>query len=217
MRMHRAAIVGSCIAFVAELALAAPGDGLMVTGRLVNVRAGPGMAYPVRLQVDRNQAAVELAREGEWVQVDLTDPAAQGWIHQSLLQVISRTQPAAVSAPGEPTLPSAPGSRPSTNTAPAATASASEALTRFRSSVTTLNDGALAAAGVELFAGVEPADDGTVRVLVTESWNMVPDAGQKSYTNALFGYWQAVADSPEPLRVQLVDPSGRVVGEKSAP
>jgi uncharacterized protein YraI len=216
MRMHRAAIVGSCIALVAELALAAPGDGLMVTGRLVNVRAGPGMDYPVRLQVDRNQPAVELAREGEWVQVDLTDRAAQGWIHQSLLQVISRTQPAAVPAPGEPTLP-APGSQPSTNTALAATGSASEALTRFRSSVSTLNERALAAAGVELFAGVEPAADGTVQVLVTESWNMVPDAGQKSYTNALFGYWQAVADSPEPLRVQLVDPSGRVVGEKSAP
>jgi hypothetical protein len=233
--MHRAAVVGSCIALFAELALAAPGDALMVTGDLVNVRAGPGMEYCVRLQVHRNQPAMELARKGAWVRVELTDLAAEGWIHRSRLHVVSRAQPAAAPTPGEQALPPMRMSQSATEAPPAESTDERAALTRFRSSVNTLNERALAAAGVELFAGVELPDDGTVRVLVTEAWNMVPEAGQRSYTDVLFGHWQAVAsvlakpdlviadggkglevaDSPEPLRLQVIDPSGRVVSEKS--
>jgi uncharacterized protein YgiM (DUF1202 family) len=232
--MHRAAVVGSCIALVAKLALAAPGDALVVSGELVNVRAGPGMEYRVRLQVQRDQAAVELAREGEWVQLKLTDAAAEGWIHQSLLELVTGDQPTGASATreapaspetarssGEPALPSVQGPEasalPSTDAALADPTSENEALTRFRSSVDELNARAQALAGVELFTGAEPAGNGTVQVLVTEAWDLVPAAGQESYANALFGHWQAAADGPEQLRLQLVDPSGKVVSEKSAP
>lgn len=233
--MHRAAVVGSCIALIARLALAAPGDGLVVTGDVVNVRAGPGTEYQVQLQVHRNQPAVELAREGEWVQVELAGRGEEGWIHQSLLEVSSRAQPSAAPAmpeapaappetarntgelarpsvqePGPSALPSEDGARPEPS-------SESEALARFRSSVDELNARAQALAGVELFTGAEPAGSGTVQVQVTEAWNLVPEAGQESYTNALFGHWQAVADGPEPLRLQMVDPSGTVVIEKSGP
>ena len=215
--MHRAAFVGSCIALLARTALAAPGDGLVVTADAVNVRAGPGMEYRVRLQVDRNRPAIELAREGEWVRVELTDSAVQGWIHQSLLEVSSRAQPATAPATGELPSPSVQTSRPSTDTAPAAAVSEGDALTRFRSSVDMLNERAMAAAGVELFSGVELAGDGTVRVRVTDAWEMVPEAGQSSYTNVLFGRWQAAAGDVGTLRVEVVDPSGTVVSEKSGP
>ena len=217
IRMHRAAVVGSCIALIAKSALAAPGDGLMVTGDMVNVRAGPGMEYRVRLQVQRRQPATELARQGAWVQVELTDLAAKGWIHRSLLQVISRAQPAAAAATDEPALPSLRTTPPPPDTVPAGSADESEALTRFRSSVNMLNERALAAAGVELFAGVESSGNGTVRVLVTDAWNMVPEAGQRSYTNALFGRWRAAAGGLGTVRVQVVDPGGTVVSEKSEP
>jgi hypothetical protein len=232
--MHRAAVVGSCIALVANVALAAPGDALVVSGELVNMRAGPGMEYRVRLQVQRDQPAVELAREGEWVQLRLTDVAAEGWIHQSLLEAATRDRPTDASATrealaspetarsdGEPALQSVqgpePSALPSRDAALAEPASESEALARFRSSLDELNARAQALAGVELFTGAEPAGGGTIQVLVTEAWDLVPEAGQESYANALFGHWQAVADSPEPLRLQLVDPSGKVVREKSGP
>jgi hypothetical protein len=78
-----------------------------------------------------------------------------------------------------------------------------------------LNARAQALAGVELFTGAEPAGSGAVQVLVTEAWHLVPEAGQESYTNALFDHWRAVAGGPEPLRVQVVDPSGAVMIEKS--
>ena len=93
----------------------------------------------------------------------------------------------------------------------------SEALTRFRSNVDVLNARAQALAGVELFTGVEPVESGTVRVLVTEAWDMVPEAGQRSYTNALFDRWQAAAGALGSLRLQVVDPRGAVVSEKSGP
>ena len=215
--MYRAAVVGSCIALLAKAALAAPGDRLVVIGDAVNVRAGPGTEYRVQLQVDRNRPAVELAREGEWVRVELTDPAVQGWIHASLLEVSSRAQPVAAPATGELPLPSGQRSQPSADTAQAEAISESEALTRFRSSVSLLNERALAVAGVELFSGVEPAGDGTVRVLVTDAWEMVPQAGQTSYTNALYGRWRVAAGDVGALRVQVVDPMGTVVSEKSGP
>jgi hypothetical protein len=231
--MHRVAVVGSCIAVAAKVALAAPGDALVVSGELVNVRAGPGMEYPVRLQAHRDQPAVELARDGEWIQLQLTDAAAEGWIHQSLVVAASGDRPAEPSATraaatpaaarssGELASPSAqrpePPAPPSTDAALAEPAPESEALARLRSSVNELNARAQAVAGVELFTGAEPAGSGTVRVLVTEAWNLVPAAGQESYANALFNQWQAVADGAGPLRLQLVDPSGKVVSEKSMP
>jgi uncharacterized protein YraI len=232
--MHRVAVVGSCIAVAAKVALAAPGDALVISGELVNVRAGPGMEYPVRLQAHRDQPAVELARDGEWIQLQLTDAAAEGWIHQSLVAAATGDRPAEPSATraapagpaaagssGELASPSAqrpePPALPSTDAALAEPAPESEALARLRSSVNELNARAQAVAGVELFTGAEPAGSGTVRVLVTEAWNLVPAAGQESYANALFSQWQAVADGAGRLRLQLVDPSGRVVSEKSGP
>jgi Bacterial SH3 domain len=232
--MHRAAVVGSCIALLAKVALAAPGDALVVSGELVNMRAGPGMDYRVRLQVQRDQPAVELARDGEWVQLKLTDAAAEGWVHQSLLEAATGDHPAdapaARAAPASPETARSGGelalrsvqspeplALPSTDAALAEPASESEALARFRGSVDEFNARAQALAGVELFTGAEPAGSGTVQVRVTEAWDLVPEAGQESYANALFGHWQAVADGTAPLRLRLVDPSGKVVSEKSGP
>ena len=87
----------------------------------------------------------------------------------------------------------------------------------FRGDVSELNARAVAVAGVELFTGAEAADGGTVQVMVTQAWDLVPEAGQRSYTNALFDHWRAAAGGAEPLRLQVVDPSGAVVSEKSGP
>ena len=228
--MRWAALVGSCIALLANLALAAPGDGLVVTGDRVNVRAGPGTEYRVRLQVFRQEPALELARDGEWVQVELSGRGEEGWIHQSLLQAARSSQSAAAPATAGPetgrstselALPSEQGQEraalPSMDRATPEPASESDALARFRSNVDELNARAQALAGVELFTGAEPAGSGTVQVLVSDAWHLVPEAGQESYANVLFRHWQAAAGGPEPLHLQVVDPSGTVVSEKSGP
>ena len=229
--MLRTAVVGTCVALLAKAVVAAPGDGLVVTGDLVNVRAGPSMDERVSLQVRRDQRALELAREGEWVRVELAGRGEQGWIHRSLLQVISRASPAAdngmgeassvrpeaARGTGEPSRPSAPDLAPPADGAGLAGSSESEALARFRAHVDDLNARARALAQVELFTGAEPAGRGAVRVLVTDAWRLVPEAGQESYTNALFDHWRAVADGAGPLRLQVVDPSGTVLIERTGP
>jgi hypothetical protein len=198
--MRLARILGLSMALLATAALAAPGDTLVVTADVVNVRTGPGTGNPVLLHATRGQQATELARDGDWIQVHLPDEATDGWIHRSLLAL---AQP----APDDTT------EAPASNGA----ASLSEALAMFRSNVTELNARALAAAGVELFTGAEPADSGAVQVMVTKAWDLIPEAGQESYTNALFDQWRAVAVGVEQLRVQVVDPSGTVVSERSGP
>ena len=201
--MRSARALGSAMALLATAAVAAPGDPLVVTSDVVNVRAGPGTDNPVLFHVARDQQVVELTRTGNWVQVQIPDEAADGWIHQSLLQVVERAQP--------------PPEGEATTIAVRSAPSESEAIALFRSNVGELNARAVAVAGVELFAGAEPADGGTVRVMVTEAWDLIPEAGQQSYTNALFDQWRAAARGSEPLRVQVVDPNGTIVREKSGP
>jgi hypothetical protein len=101
--------------------------------------------------------------------------------------------------------------------AAAGDAATANALTRFRATVTQLNDRALAAAGVDLFTGAETAGDGTVQVTATEAWGVVPEGGQQSFMNTLFGRWQEAAGPGQPLRLQIVDETGQVLSERSGP
>jgi Bacterial SH3 domain len=225
--------LGLGMAVLATPAVAAPGDALLVTGDVVNVRAGPGTRNPVLFHVSRDQRVVEAARSGDWVQVQVPGEP-DGWIHQSLLAVTGDAQPAPQTLepapqtlePAPQTLEPAPqrlepapvGSAHARDVGGAAPMAAEgEAIAAFRGDVSELNARAVAVAGVELFTGAEAADGGTVQVMVTEAWDLVPEAGQRSYTNALFDHWRAAAGGSEPLRLQVVDPRGAVVSEKSGP
>lgn len=221
--MGLARTVGASIVVLATAAVAAPGDRLVVTGDVVNVRSGPGADRSVLLHTYRDDQAVELGRSGDWVQVIITSRDAEGWVHQSLLQALRPAQPAAREVPAArpsesaSALPSAIAAATPARDGDATSWSSAEALARFRSHVGELNARAVAVAGVELFTGAEPVDGDTVRVMVTEAWNLVPAAGQTSYTNALFDRWRAAVGGGDELRLQVVDPSGAVVSEKSGP
>lgn len=183
-------------------AWAASGDTLLVTGSRVNVRAGPGTNTQVTTQVSRDQQVIERDRQGEWLRVEIAGSAgAEGWIHSSLL----------APAPGQTTTIAAPD--------PAAGPSAGDlaGVQQFRASVDYLNKRALQVAGVDLFTGVEAAGAGAVRVSTTDAWNTMPPAGQRSYLNTLVDRWMAAKGGSEPASVQIVDPSGNVVMEKTGP
>lgn len=273
--MRLVTVVSGWMVLLATAAMAAPGDTFLVTGDVVNVRTGPGSNYRIRVQIRRGDAAVELAREGEWVEVELPGQGETGWIHDSLLT--AGPGPAPTEAPAEPAAteaapPAAPAESeaappappaateaappaapaptaaeaPATalpqeaETAPAVTAepqasdaspAAPEAATattpavdapsgpiaEFGDSVSVLNQRAVAVAGVDLFVGVEPADDATVRVMVTEAWATVPEAGQQSYMNTLVGRWHDATGGGGPVRVQVIAPDGSVAREAAGP
>ena len=237
-------LAGSAVMLFGSVALAAEGDPLRVSGDGVNVRARPESGAPILRQVNREEPVIELGRAGDWVEVRLPDRDTRGWIHGSLLTTgdgplaaAAAPPPAAPVAPSP--APQAPSScaggggrlRPPGRRAAAAPARAARggadgrrgrlrngnAVARFRATVTQLNDRAVAAAGVDLFTGAEAAGDGTVQVTATEAWGVVPEGGQQSFMNTLFGRWQEAAGPGRPLRLQIVDETGQVLSERSGP
>ena len=224
--MRFASLVSGLMMMLGGVALAAEGDALTVSGKGVNVRARPETGAPILRQVNQGEPAIELQRQGEWVQVRLPDRDTTGWIHRSLVTTEGGRPAAAAPAPAA--APAAP-SRP----APAAAATAgagetqpggpkvaavgSDAVARFRKSVTELNDRAVAAAGVDLFIDVAAVGDGAVQVTATDAWNVVPEGGKQSFMNALLGRWFQAAGSGQPVRVEVVDEAGQVLREQSGP
>lgn len=89
------------------------------------------------------------------------------------------------------------------------------AVKSFRETVAELNDRAVSVAGINLFSDVRSTGGGGVQVLATETWASVPEAGQSSYMNALFDRWQSMANGLGPLSLQIVDPDGQVMMERT--
>jgi Bacterial SH3 domain len=212
------------LAFVllAASALAATGDVLIVTGDGVNVRAGPNGDAAVRMRVHSGQQVIELQREGSWVRAEIagTD-GEEGWIHDSLLARPATGEPEA----GEPPIPAArEATAPSQEqTVPLMVEPAAgpdrdlSELARFRETVSYLNERAVVLAGTDLFAEVKPGPEGAMQVIATEAWSSLPPAGRQSYANTLLDRWAATKASAGPAVLQIVDPSGEVVMEKTQP
>jgi len=230
--MRLASLAGGLLVALGGIAHAAEGDDLVVTGEGVNVRAGPQSGAPVLLQVHRPEAAVEVAREGDWVRVQLPDHDIVGWIHGSLLAAEGApppgvdgdravAPPAAVQTAGTAASGGADGAavepaQPGGPQVAAVGAPTTDALARFRASVDSLNNRALAAAGVSLFADVRMAGEDIAQVIATEAWNTVPEGGRQSYLNVLHDRWLDTVGSPL-ASLQVVDQSGRVLSERAAP
>lgn len=218
---------GAALALAGLLAapgLAATGDALIVQGDGVNVRAGPSGDAPVRMRVHRHQQVIELQREGRWVRAEIGGTDGQeGWIHGSLLAPPVGAPPADENA-AAPTPPAAPPERPEVaevvplQVEPAAGPDRGLGeLAQFRETVSYLNRRALALAGADLFAEVKPGPGGVMRVVATDNWSTLPPAGRQSYANTLLDRWAAAKVSAGPVVLQILDPSGEVVMEKTQP
>jgi len=218
--MRLARWLGGLGAVLASTALAAQGDALLVTGSSVNVRAGPSTEAGILTRVGVDEPAIERRRQGEWVEVELPDQDLLGWIHGSLLA--AAPDQAAPAPTRSDSASEAVAIDAGTGDVAAVDALDGEepvgtALSRFRREVEYFNDRAVAAAGVDLFTGVEPLGEGGVQVVTTEAWATMPAPGQQNYLNALFARWRAAAGADQALRLEIVDPSGALMVEKSGP
>jgi hypothetical protein len=227
----RSFVAGFALVLVGAAALAATGDVLVVTGDGVNVRAGPSGDAPVMMQVDRDQQVVELQHEGSWVRAEIAGTnGEEGWIHSSLLAPLRPDSAAPetppepeTAAPGAPDAPDAGQPAPEEQNLPLMIEPAAGPtrdlgeLARFRETVSYLNERAATLAGAELFAKVEPGPEGAMRVVATETWSSLPPAGRQSYANTLLDRWAATKVSAGPAILQIIDPNGEVVMEKTRP
>jgi hypothetical protein len=212
-------------------ALAAPGDTLVVTGDDVNVRVGPSSNARVKMRVYQDQQVMELQRQGDWVRAEIGGTGGQdGWIHGSLLappdgERVARPPAAPPGSPAEGSMVAAPPAEPAGTSEPAAIEPAAAPsgdgdppdLARFRQSVDYLNSRAVSVAGVGLFTTVETVGDGVVQVAATDAWSTIPPAGQQSYANTLLDRWAAARGHGGPISVQIVDPDGQVLLERTRP
>ena len=78
-----------------------------------------------------------------------------------------------------------------------------------------MNRRASETSGADLFSGIESQGDGVVHVSTTAAWQKIPPAGQQSYLNSLFDLWTVAQEGSGPAVVRIIDPSGRVLLEKS--
>lgn len=220
--------VSFALALLAGSALAATGDALIVTGDGVNVRAAPSGDAAIRMRVHSGQQVIELQREGSWVRAEIAGTDGQeGWIHSSLLASPAEAPEGAAEPPAASAAPAAPDAVPDAAAAPeqvplpiepaAGQAGQLGELARFRETVSYLNERATTLAGAELFAEVRPGPEGAMRVIATETWSSLPPAGRQSYANTLLDRWAAAKESAGPAVLQIVDPSGEVVMEKTRP
>ncbi|MGH6885873.1 MAG: hypothetical protein ACREGK_07355, partial [Geminicoccales bacterium] len=90
-------------------------------------------------------------------------------------------------------------------------------LAGFHANVEALNDLELSTEGVDLFSGIASVDGRTVHVGATAAWNTLPTVGKQSYLDSLLDLWVAAQGGQGPAVVRIVDPSGRVLVEKSWP
>jgi uncharacterized protein YgiM (DUF1202 family) len=210
---------------LAGTALADTGDALIVTGNGVNVRAGPSEDAAIRMRVHRGQQVIELQREGSWVRAEIAGTDGQeGWIHNSLLAEPAE-QADQTEAPDQPedAGAAATAAEPQEQEVPLQIEPAAGPdrglgeLARFRETVSYLNERALALAGADLFAEVKPGPEGAMQVVATQAWSDLPPAGRQSYANTLLDRWAATKVSAGPAILQIVDPSGEVVMEKTQP
>jgi hypothetical protein len=84
-------------------------------------------------------------------------------------------------------------------------------------SIEVLNELELSTEGVNLFSGIASVDGRTVHVGATPAWDALPAVGKQSYLDSLLDLWVAAQGGQGPAAVRIVDPSGRVLAEKSEP
>jgi hypothetical protein len=94
-------------------------------------------------------------------------------------------------------------------------AEANSRLAGFRADIKVLNELELSTEGVNLFSGIASVNGRTVDVGATAAWDSLPAIGKKSYLDSLLVYWAFAQGGEGPAVVRIVDPSGRVLAEKS--
>jgi hypothetical protein len=97
----------------------------------------------------------------------------------------------------------------------AAPADADSRLADFNANLEALNELEVSTEGVDLFSGISSVDGRTVHVGATAAWNSLPTVGKQSYLDSLLDLWVGAQGGQGPAVVRIVDPSGRVLAEKS--
>jgi len=176
------------IMILATSVMAMPGDNLVITGSIVNLRQSPAMDAPVLLKLVQGRNVIEMKRVGDWIEV-LTNRSdvESGWVHQSLL--------ASLHAHTE-----------SNNVATIVDSTAFRTFTdkfkEFNESITRLN-------GFVLFIQVEEVDIGKLQITATPEWFSATQEQREEILSTVFEMWSDIVEPGFSILVQVVDEHGQ--------
>ncbi len=93
-----------CLLSLAVFPPLSQADYIRVKGTVVNVRQGPGTAYPVLFQAEQDEEFTLVRTEGLWCLITL-DQQREAWVFRKLVDVLPGTRPGDLDAgapdPGE--------------------------------------------------------------------------------------------------------------------
>jgi hypothetical protein len=144
---------------------------------------------------------------------------------------VESEEPAAAAVSSAMTQPPAPeraaetgAGQPTTNAPELPTAGPDEAIAEtgsgladFQASIQVLNGLERRATGVDLFSDIASVSGRAVHINATPAWDALPPVAKQTYLDALLEDWAATEGGNGPAVVRIVDPSGRVLIEKSYP
>ena len=98
-----------------------------------------------------------------------------------------------------------------------ATLETGSGLADFHAAIQVLNDLERRSGGVDLFSDIASVSARAVNINATPAWDALPPLAKQTYLDSLLDDWIATQGGNGPAVVRIVDPSGRVLIEKSSP
>jgi hypothetical protein len=188
---HRAfnlfALLNMLIACAGPLnVIADPGDELVTTSTIVNLREQPSMESTILLKLAKDRRLTEVTREGAWVEV-YTDRAdiGTGWIHASLVAPL-----------------------PDYNTA---LSNHTDQFIRFRETFNNMNESWRQQHGSQPFLSVDEYTHRRIRITATAEWLQTDQTQREQMLATLFDHWSDTVPAGLSIEITVIAPDGATV------
>ncbi len=157
-----------------------PGDGLIISGSIVNLRATPSMDGKILLRLTKDAEVIEMSRFQEWREVasKRTD-FDTGWIHESLLNPIN-------------------GALEELNTD----------VTKFNEFKLTFDEliqNFISVKSINPFSSVEHKGGGNISILATKEWFDLTQPEREKLMSQIFNLWRQRVEIGLSVMVEVVD------------
>ena len=160
--------------------MAETGDGLVINGSRVNLRAEPPIIAKIRLQLDRGDEVIEISRYEEWVEVATKrNDVESGWIHGSLLMLPENNS----DEPDEERL----------------------AFNEFSMEFEKLMNSSYPISSEKLFSEVQHLQHGNIRIMATEYWFKLQQDERDRLLTEVFNLWRRWVIPGYSVMVEIVD------------
>lgn len=180
---------------------AEPGDELVVTGSIVNLRTAASTASEAALKLLQGRKVIEIQRLDDWVEIETgRSDIRTGWLHQSLvakasevdLSIFEKTEPEEVKLT-------------------IAEQMAKSDINRFEHFMQRFNDRnevTIKQGGIIYFSDAKQNDDNAIKVIATEAWLTAEIEERQNTLSEVFKLWSDVVPVGSSITMKVFDEQG---------